>query len=129
MSSKQQSPLPPQLPASRSLIASKVSVDENEQNILKDLRHNYMSVEKISRIHDKDGQPIGVIRIDFTSDNVTKTILDTGYVLIDGKRRPVRPFWPLICRRCHNEGHHVAECPQKPLTEQRLMELFKDQQR
>jgi hypothetical protein len=135
MSSKQQSTqqsqnsstLPPQS-STRSLIASKVSFNEDTERLLRDLAHNYLGVEKVSQLHDKDGQSIGAIRIDFKSDNFTTQILDNGYILIDGKRRPVRPYWPLICHRCQNEGHRSSECPQKPLTEQRLIEIFKEQQ-
>jgi hypothetical protein len=135
MSSKQQSsqqsqnasPLPPQ-PSPKSLIALKVSINENVAKILQDLSHNYVGVEKVSQRHDKNGRPLSSIRIDFKSENCTTEIFNTGYILIDGKRRPVRPYWPLICRRCRNEGHHASECPQKPLTEQRLMEIFKEQQ-
>jgi hypothetical protein len=135
MSSKQQSPrqsqnsspLPPQS-TTRSLVASKIAFDGNEAKLLQDLQHNYLGVEKISRLHDRDGKPVGAIRVDFKSDSFAMKILDDGHILIDGKRHPVRPYWPLICRRCHNEGHHVSECPQKPLTEQRVKELFKEQQ-
>ncbi len=135
MSSKQQSPRQshnssplPQQSTTRSLIASKISSDEDETKLMKNLAQNYLGVEKISRLHGKDGKPIGAIRIDFKSDNFAMQILDGGYILIDGKRRPVRPYWPIICRRCNNEGHYASECPQKPLTEQRLMEIFKEQQ-
>ena len=135
MSSKQQSPRQSQnsspLPArsaTRSLIASKIPFDEDETKLLKDLAHNYMGVEKVSRLHDRDGKPIGAKRIDFKSENVAMKILDEGFILINGKRHPVRPYWPSVCRRCQNEGHHVSECPQKPLTEQRVKELFNQQQ-
>jgi hypothetical protein len=135
MSSKQQSPrqsqnaspLPPKA-LTRSLIASKVSVNGDTAKLVQDLSHNYLGVEKVFRRHDKNGQPIGAVRIDFTSENFVTQILKDGYILIDGKRCPVRPFWPVTCRRCQNEGHRASECPQKPLTEQRLMELFKEQQ-
>lgn len=135
MSSKQQSPRQsknisplPMQSSTKSLIASKVSIDEDPTRLLQDLSHNYVGVEKVSQVHDKDGQPIGAIRIDFKSDNFAKQILDQGYILINGKRHPVRPYWPLMCHRCQNSGHRASECPQKPLTEQRLMELFKEQQ-
>jgi len=134
MSSKQQSPQAsqsaspvPSQPSTRSVIASKVSFNENPAKVLQDLAHNYVGVEKVSQLHDKHGQPIGAIRIDFKSDNIATQILDNGYILIDGKRRPVRPYWALICNRCQNEGHRSSECPQKPLTEQRAKELYKEQ--
>jgi hypothetical protein len=134
MSSKQQSsrqsqtasPVPPE-PSTRSVIASKVSVNENLAKVLQDLAHNYVGVEKVSQLHNEHGQPVGAIRIDFKSDNVTTQILNNGYILIDGKRRPVRPYWPLICHRCQNEGHRSSECPKKPLTEQRVKELLEEQ--
>ncbi|CAF0717863.1 unnamed protein product [Adineta steineri] len=135
MSSKQQSPRQsqtaspvPQQPAPRSLIASKVSFGIDETKLLRDLEHNYLGIEKISRVHDKDGKPLGSIRIDFKSENFAKSILGQNYILIDGSRCPVRPYWAPTCHRCHKEGHHVSECPQRPLTEQRLSELFNHQQ-
>ncbi|CAF3073232.1 unnamed protein product [Rotaria sp. Silwood2] len=134
MSSKQQSarqsqnssPLPTQKPI-RSLVVSKVSFDLDEAKLLRDLGHNYLGVEKVSRLHDKDGKPIASIRIDFKSENFVLKIIDGGSILIDGKKCPVRPYWPQICHRCQNEGHYASECPQKPLTEQRAMEIFKQQ--
>jgi hypothetical protein len=135
MSSKRQSSRPSQnsspvseQPPTRSLIASKVFFNENVAKVLQDLSHNYVGVEKVFQMHDKNGQPIGAIRIDFTTEKSATEILNKGYILIDGKQRPVRPYRPLICRRCNGEGHRASECPQKPLTEQRLMEIFKEQQ-
>jgi hypothetical protein len=127
--SQNSSPAPQQQQApTRSLIASKVSFNEDPAKVLNDLSHNYIGVEKISQMHDKDGNPIGAIRIDFTSEKTTMEILNKGYILIDGKQRPVRAYRTLICRRCDGEGHRASECPQKPLSEQRLMEIFKQQQ-
>ena len=125
--SQNSSPLPPPS-TTRSLIVSKISLDGDGAGLLRDLSHNYLGVEKVSQRHDKDGNPLHSIRIDFKSDNFAMKILDQGYIIIDGKRHPVRAYWPIICRRCKNEGHHVSECPQQPLTEKRLMEIFQEQQ-
>ena len=54
-------------------------------------------------------------------DNFVKQIPDQDYVLIDGKQHPVRPYWPLMCHRCQNSEPRASECPQKPLTDQRLI--------
>jgi hypothetical protein len=125
--SQNSSPVPSQQAPIRSLIASKVSLGEDAAKILRDLSHNYIGVEKVSRIHDRDGHPVGAVRVDFASEKPATEVLNKGYILIDGKQRPVRASRPLVCYRCHNEGHHGSECPQKPLTEQRLMDLFKEQ--
>ena len=127
MTSEQQSPVTP-LPSPRSVIASKVPLNCNPSKILIDLQQNYMGVEKVSRQHNKDKQPISDIRIDFRSEKFTKEVLDKGYVLVDGQRRPVRPYWTPVCHRCRSEGHYASECPQKPITEQRLTALFAQQQ-
>ncbi|CAF1028683.1 unnamed protein product [Rotaria sordida] len=132
MSSKRQSSQQSQnssfLPT-RSLVASKVSCDLDEAKLLQDLGHNYIGVEKVFRRYDKDGKPMGFIRIDFKAENVAMKIIDSGYILIDGKQCPVQSYSPLICHRCQNEGHYASNCPQKPLTEQRAMEILKQQKK
>ncbi|UJR35114.1 hypothetical protein I4U23_027885 [Adineta vaga] len=134
MSSKHQSPRQSQNALSipeqktKSILVSKVPLDEYVSKIITSLGHNYMGVEKVCRLYDADRQPIPAIRIDFKSETQTKPILDQGFILINGKRHPVRPYQPLICHRCHEEGHYVSQCPQKPLTEQRVMELLRQQQ-
>lgn len=135
MSSSQQSPrhslnaspLPEPKP-SKSIVVSKVSTNADANAIIKDLRHNYLGVEQITRLHDKDGKVNTNVRIDFTSIKLASEVLSKGYVLIDGKQCPVRAHQPLVCHRCHNEGHFASDCPQKPLTEQRLQELLHQQQ-
>ncbi|CAF1566364.1 unnamed protein product [Rotaria sp. Silwood1] len=112
----------------RSLFVSDISLDIKEKTLLHDLRHNYAGVEKVSRIHNDNGKSADAMRIDLKSDKQAMNILDNGYILIDGKKCNVRPYWPRLCRRCHKEEHNTSECPQRPLTVESAMQIFKEQQ-
>ncbi|CAF2852670.1 unnamed protein product [Rotaria sp. Silwood2] len=112
----------------RSLFMSDISLNMKEKTLLHDLGHNYVGVEKVSRIHDDSGKPTDAIRVDMKSNKLAMKILDDGYILFDGKKCDVRPYWPRLCRRCRKEGHNASECPQRPLTFECAMEIFKEQQ-
>ncbi|CAF1501407.1 unnamed protein product [Adineta ricciae] len=135
MSSKHQSPrqslnaspLPEPKPT-KSIVASKVPTNADANVIIRDLRHNYLGVEQVTRLHDKDGKVSARVRIDFTSIKLANAALSKGYVLIDGKQCPVQTYQPPFCYRCRTEGHYASNCSQKPLTEQRLQDLFQQQQ-
>jgi hypothetical protein len=132
--------------STRSIVVSKVASSENEAKFLQDLAHNYLGVEKISQFYHADGQAVDDIRIDFKSDSVPMKIIKDNYIIIDGKRRPVQPYWSFINVPSQNQNgkNHASEQPQtssakqpqkpaakqpqKYLTEQRLKELFREQQ-
>jgi hypothetical protein len=131
MSSKQQSEqssttssssLPP-----RSLIVSNVSLAKDETWLYNDLSHTYPDIKKVSRNHDQDGRELSSIRIDFHSEEIVSEILDEEAIYIEDRPYYIRPFWPVICYRCQNEGHKAAECPQRSLPESRLAELLHEQ--
>ncbi|CAF2083896.1 unnamed protein product [Rotaria magnacalcarata] len=112
----------------RSILVTKVSLALDEDTILRSLAHNYVSIEKVSRRYSRDGQPIGSIQVDFKSDQQPMKIIEQGYIFIDGKKHPVRAYWPLVCHRCQQEGHYASQCPKNPLTEERFNELLEMQQ-
>lgn len=113
--------------ATKSLVVSKVSLSFDEAGLLQDLGHNYKGIDKVSRMHDMNGNPIGAIRVDFKSEKACMEVLNDDYISIHGKTFPMRPYYTRVCRRCRKEGHYAAECPQKYLTEERLNELFAEQ--
>ncbi|CAF2083892.1 unnamed protein product [Rotaria magnacalcarata] len=112
----------------RSILVTKVSLALDENDILRSLAHDNLSIEKVSRRYDPDRQPIPVIRVDFKSDNEAMLFINRRYIFINGVKYPARGYWPLICRRCQNEGHFASQCPKQALTEERLIELFTIQQ-
>jgi len=116
-------------PPPRSLIVSKVSLSKGESWLFDDLNRNYDGVKKVSRNHDQSGNELGSIRVDFDSDEVVSEILEYGAIYIQNKEYYIRPYWPLICHRCRNEGHLAAECPQYSLPEWRLAKLIDEQKR
>jgi hypothetical protein len=126
-SSASSSPLP--RPPARSLIVSKVSLAKDEAWLFNDFSQNYPGVKKVSRNHDHDGNELSSIRIDFDSDKVVTKILNENAIFIKDKAHYIRPYWPLVCYRCENEGHVAAECPQLSLPEWRLAKLIQEQKK
>ncbi|CAF1468264.1 unnamed protein product [Adineta steineri] len=120
MPSKEQAP--------KSLIVSKVSLAYDETWIFDDLNNNYPDVKKVSRNYDQYGNQLGAIRVDFNSEEIVSEILNEGAIYIEDRSYYVRPYWPLICYRCQNEGHISAQCPKYDVPEWRLDELLQEQQ-
>ncbi len=116
-------------PPPQSLIVSKVSLAKEESWLFNDLNRNYAGVKRVSRNHDQNGNELGSIRVDFDSDEIVSEILDYGAIYIKDKEYYIRPYWPLVCYRCRNEGHISAECPQYSLPEWRLAQLIDEQKR
>ena len=134
MSSAQQSPRnlqnssPLPSPATtQSLVVSKVSCDINEAKLLQDLKHSYVGVEKVSRLQNKDGEQISAIKVDFISNTVVTKILKENSILLNGKRHSVRPYFPPNNHQYQNEEHRPSVYPQQYLTEERVVQLFREQ--
>lgn len=125
--SERSSPVPRSPP--RSLIVSKVFQAKDETWLFNDLVQNYDGVMKVSRNFDSDGNPLNSIRIDFNSEDVVDEILNSGVIYINNREHFIRPYWPLICYRCQNEGHRSAECPNYSIPQWRLAQLIEDQKR
>ncbi|CAF2058056.1 unnamed protein product [Rotaria magnacalcarata] len=113
----------------RSVIASKVSLDYDEKTLLHSLGHTYLGVENVSRLYDQDENPMDEIRVDFKTNKETMKILQAQYIFIDGKKYPANGYQPLVCHRCQQEGHYASQCPRKPLTEERFHKLLEMQQK
>ncbi|CAF2393927.1 unnamed protein product [Rotaria sp. Silwood2] len=122
--------------STRSLIVLQVPSNQKCEKLLQDLGHNYLGIEKIFRFHDRDGKPVDIVRLDFKSESFVTTILNDKYILIDGARRPVQPYWSLIyhsTQKGKSSASKVAQNvsntePQNHLTEQRVNELIHTQQ-
>jgi hypothetical protein len=136
MSSQQQSPRQsqnssplPSTAATQSLVVPKISCDFNEAKLLGYLGHSYVGVEKVSRLYDRDGEPISAIRVEFKSSAVVMNILKEKSILINGKRYTVRPYFPPNNnRRVQNGEQRASAYPSACLTEERFTELFQQQQ-
>ncbi|CAF3381791.1 unnamed protein product [Rotaria sp. Silwood1] len=130
--------------STQSLIALQVPSNLICAQLAQDLRHNYLGLEKIVRFYDKDGKPVDIVRLDFKSNSSVTKILNDKYILIDGKRCPVQPFWSLVYHSQQNGNLHIPktvqnasnkqsedswnEQPQNYLTEQRVKELIRIQE-
>ena len=76
---------------------------------------------------DADGQALGAIRVDFSSEEVVGEILEESAIYIRNRPHRVRVYWPRICYRCQNEGHIAAHCPQSFLVGRYLRDLVDEQ--
>ncbi|CAF0752093.1 unnamed protein product [Rotaria sordida] len=104
--------------STRSLIALQVPKNQKCTELLQDLRHNYLGIENIFRFHDKDNKPVDIIRLDFKSDSLMTKILNDKYILIDGQRRPIQPYWSLINHSNQNEQPPASETIQNTSNKQ-----------
>lgn len=111
----------------RSLIVSNVLLDADLHGIHEDLDQNYADVENITRMYANDGQALAAIRVDFSSEEAVAEILEENAIYIRNRSHRVRPYWPRVCRRCQNEGHFAAECPQNFSNARYLRELVDEQ--
>ena len=127
-SSQTSSPVPIQL--TKSFLVSKVPTSDKftEEQLLNDFRKQSPGIIKVTRLYDFDRQPTTQIRVDCQSIDVVKKIMEKNYILVEGKQHPVRVYYPLICHRCRDEGHRAVDCPQQPITEQRLQEVLHEHQ-
>ena len=111
----------------RSLIVSNVLLNADLQSIHEDLDQNYAGLEQITRMYANDGQALAAIRVDFDSEEVVAEILAENAIYIRNRSHRVRAYWPRVCRRCQNEGHFAAECPQNFSNARYLRELVDEQ--
>jgi hypothetical protein len=97
---------------------SKVPSSLYTAQIFRDLAHNYLDVEKVSRFYDLNEKMLDDIRIDFKSDASLQKIMNDNYMFIDGKQRPVHPYYTLthIPSQNQNGENHASEEPQKSVT-------------
>lgn len=127
----------------QAVIVSKVSSNENLEQIKHDLAHNYLGVERIFRFYDTEDVPMDSIQVNFKSNASVPKILKDNYIIIDGKRRPVQPYWSCTYISDENARKPVVIQPQRPvvtskppastasrvyLTERRVQQLFQQQQ-
>ena len=127
----------------RSLIVSKVSSNDKVEQIMQDLAHNYLGVERVFRFYNAEDLPVDSIQINFKSDASMPKILKDKYIIIDGKRRPVQPYWSCTYISDENDCKPVVIQPKQPvvtqkppvpnnsqvyLTERRVQQLFYQQQ-
>ena len=131
-SSARSSPRPSAVP-SRSLLVERVSLDLFNKGLTQVLQKRYPTLERVTALEyrstHEDKDHFVNLQLDFKSDVTVKQLLEKNFFLLGEKRHTIRAFRPLICHRCQEQGHRAAECPQKPLTEQRLRQLCDKQQR
>ena len=111
-----------------------VAVDLYQKGLEQELRKRFPALERVTPFEyktdkEKEKDLFVNLRLDFTSDAVVRELLEKNFFLLNNKRHTIRLTRPLICHRCEQEGHRAVECPQRPVTEQRLRELCDEQQR
>lgn len=107
-------------PSVKSIIVKKVPSGEQLRNILQDLSHNYLGSVEVSRFYELNGTATDIIRVDFKSDATATKVLKDNYILIDGKRRVIEPYWSLGHLPNENETEMVptSEQTQSPAPKQ-----------
>lgn len=125
-SSQTSSPVPIQL--TKSIIVSKVWPQFTEQELFNDFHKQSSDVVQVTRLCHDDGAPNTQVRVDFRSIEAVKKIMENNFLLVDGKKHPVRVYHPVICYRCHDEGHRSHECPEQPICERRVQQLLHEHQ-
>ena len=114
-------------PPPLSLTVYRVSLARDETWLFNDLSKNYFGVQRVTRNHDEDGNELGSIRVDFDSADVVSDILEHQAIYIKEREHEIKPFSPLICRRCQYEGHIASQCPENTLSHSRLAIMMNEQ--
>lgn len=113
---------------SNSFLVIKVDPSISEQQLLGDFQKQATGILKVTRFYNQDGQALGQVRVDCQSANVVRNILEKNFILVHGKRHPVRAYPSVTCHRCHQQGHQSSQCPEKAITEERFEQLLRKHQ-
>lgn len=115
-------------PPAKSIIIYGISVDRDIDWLFKKINSTYKNVKQVLRNYDSSDNAMNSIRVDFNSEHIVERILKKDKFMIGEREYSFRPFWPLICHRCHEEGHRARECPTSIEFQWRLQEIVVEQQ-
>lgn len=110
---------PRQLPAEYSLIIQQFHRNWNEEEILLELKQNYASLVKLTRMKVKDGSPLNAVRADFRSRDEVTSVLRLGKIKVGSMVQPVKQYHLPIrinkCMKCLQHDHTTNTCTRRRL--------------
>ncbi|UJR19423.1 hypothetical protein I4U23_022553 [Adineta vaga] len=111
---------PSKVPSSYSVVAIGVPVQWKLTEFEIDIKKLYPTIIKVERLYVKGGQPISKVRIDFSSNQEVKKIVENKRLLLDDENTSfaIQPYTPpvriLRCFNCQQYNDHIsANCPHK----------------
>jgi len=111
---------PSKVPTSYSIVAIGVPAQWKLEQFESDIKKQYPTIIKVERLYVKDRIPISKVRIDFSSNQEVKKIIQNKCLLLDDENTSfmIQPYSPpakiLRCFNCQQYNDHIAaNCPHK----------------
>ncbi|CAF2081508.1 unnamed protein product, partial [Rotaria magnacalcarata] len=111
---------PSKVPTSYSIVAIGVPAQWKLEQFESDTKKQYPTIIKVERLYVKDRIPISKVRIDFSSNQEVKKIIQNKRLLLDDENTSfmIQPYSPpakiLRCFNCQQYNDHIAaNCPHK----------------
>ncbi|CAF3759623.1 unnamed protein product [Rotaria socialis] len=109
---------PSKVPTSYSIVAIGVPAQWKLEQFESDIKKQYPTIIKVERLYVKDRIPISKVRIDFSSNQEVKKIIQNKSLLLDDENTSfmIQPYSSpakiLCCSNCQQYNDHIAaNCP------------------
>ncbi|CAF4873038.1 unnamed protein product [Rotaria socialis] len=109
---------PSKVPTSYSIVAIGVPAQWKLEQFESDIKKQYPTIIKVERLYVKDRIPISKVRIDFSSNQEVKKIIQNKSLLLDDENTSfmIQPYSSpakiLRCSNCQQYNDHIAaNCP------------------
>ena len=84
-----------------------------ESEVEEELRAEYPTLVKLTRMFVKEGTPLNLVRADFKSISQVKQLLHKQVIHIGKLEHPVKPYHPPArigkCKKCHSHDHSSTD--------------------
>ena len=106
--------LPRTLPSEYSIVIRQFHKNWIEREVEQEMRTDYPSLVKLTRMFVKEDTPLNLVRADFHSISQVKQLLLKQVICIGQLEHPIKPYHSPVriekCRKCHSHDHTSATC-------------------
>jgi hypothetical protein len=101
-------------PAAYSLVIHQFFTNWNINEVFEELKTNYPSLVKLTRMMSVNNKPLNLVRADFCSASQVKILLKDGRITIGHMKNTVKQYYQPVkirkCMRCYSHQHNTNEC-------------------